>query len=628
MTTKKTALILDSQKMVFSHPLRKVYDFVKDIEQSAKFKRIPSKIKSLKKKYNNLIPLALDYKTSQELEKSGIEHKCHSEVTEQFLEFNSWNHTYKFMKRMDPVIKQIDPSMVHRGQLLWDLNQAEIWRFYAVPIIKTIEEAYKILDEGRYERVIIFDNTSSYQKAFALVAEQLNIEVVDKTRVYKKAKTGTEIRAIKLLAEKSARALLKTLGKKNKEKIEKKKDKKILVFYDHCETDKVTSWGKFLPDTYEKSCVGLDSEKEVKKEFQEAGFEYERLYNYASEPILKEQKTDKKQLGAVFKTLEKNKVFQHGFAYRNVPMWPVTKKLFAFLFYERFLETATRIELFNRMLDVEKPDMVICVDDWSRYPFTLLSITKQRGIKSAVVRYGMLDLRPEGVPMNGDKIMVYGETGKTALLNSGVSADKIEVTGQPEGKEENRVLETDKALAILGLDKSKPIIAFGGTCMPESATYHPYDIFYNTIKKNYQNAQVVSKMHPSENPTLQQVLVKKHGLNNIILTKKYLFELLTASSVLVTPGSTVANEAIAYGTPVIYINTLNAPEEILLKKNPGIVEVVYDEKQLESALKRILEKNRRTEIKNMSNEISKSSILQKGAVAGKAVVSVLKTMID
>jgi CDP-glycerol glycerophosphotransferase (TagB/SpsB family) len=182
--------------------------------------------------------------------------------------------------------------------------------------------------------------------------------------------------------------------------------------------------------------------------------------------------------------------------------------------------------------------------------------------------------------------------------------------------------KVNNVLTALGLDRTRPIIVFGGTCVPESASYHPYDIFYNTIKK-YRNLQVVSKPHPAESERLYKTLLKKHGVSNNILTKKHLLELLAGCTALVTTKSTVALEAMAYGKPVIYINTMNAPLSSFPKRKEGMVEIVKTGQELSEALDRILRTGKTEEAK----ELAKQYVKQKGKPAAVEVAKIIENML-
>jgi len=579
------------------------------------FKRLHQKLSSLEKKYKDISIIALDYMTSQELERQEIIHICLSEVTEQFLDDETWNNTYQFMREMESTIAGIDSIMKYRGLKLWNLNVAEVWRFYLVPIIKTIDEAFRVLKKEKIEQVVIFNNSSMHQKVFALVAKSMGLKVIGKINENKD-------RGVKLFTGRHADKILKGLKNRTPKPTESK-DPKTLFFYDHCETDKVLPWARELQNC-DRVCVGLDPRKEVSDEFKKAGIRYERFQDYADKEIIRKIEGLQKKLEGILDKLEKNENFKTKFEYKGVRLWPVCSKLFSFLFYERFIETLIRIEVFNKILDTEKPEIVCGVDDWSRYPNTLLAIAKQKNLKTFVMRYGLLDQRPKGVPVNADRMAVYGQSSVETLVRSGVSRTRLFAVGQPEGKE-NKELSMEKVnnvLTALGLDRTRPIIVFGGTCVPESASYHPYDIFYNTIKK-YRNLQVVSKPHPAESERLYKTLLKKHGVSNNILTKKHLLELLAGCTALVTTKSTVALEAMAYGKPVIYINTMNAPLSSFPKRKEGMVEIVKTGQELSEALDRILRTGKTEEAK----ELAKQYVKQKGKPAAVEVAKIIENML-
>jgi hypothetical protein len=509
--------------------------------------------------------------------------------------------------------------MTYSGQKIWELNEAEVWRFYLIPIIKTIDSALKIFEEEDVERLIIYDNTSIYQKTFELVAKNLEIEVIDKTPAKTKIENSLERTAINVITKKSGDTLLDLLKPEAKDKPKSTK-KKIVIFYDHCTLRNVLPWASQISENHDKICVGIDSKEKVEEEIKKAGMPYEKLQNYATEETIQKLKQIKEKLADIN---EKAKL--SNFKYRGIDLWPISKKMFSFLFNERFLETYIRIETFNKMLEYEKPDLVITVDDWSRYPNTLLKICKQKQIKTLAVRYGVYSQVPKGYEITADRVLVYGEESKKILTMYGQNIGKAEVTGQADADGTANAQKEIEMFEKLGIDKNKKLIVFAGTCVPENGTYHPYDIFYKTIKK-YPEEQIIVKTHPAETPYLHEKFIKKYSIKNVKITNDYLFELLKNCDMIINLTSTVATEAMTYGKKIIHINTLKAPDYSFPPENENYLKLVSTEEELDKTLKTFLEQP--NEDKEEIIEVSKQTIKEKGEPVYAAIVKNIEEMLD
>ncbi len=88
---------------------------------------------------------------------------------------------------------------------------------------------------------------------------------------------------------------------------------------------------------------------------------------------------------------------------------------------------------FTSTLDIKEADRVVVWTDVTSYERGVLAIAKQRGVPTITVQHGRSGTSRYYPPFNeeitADKLLVFGEADKKALLNAGHPEKKIKVVG-------------------------------------------------------------------------------------------------------------------------------------------------------------------------------------------------------
>ena len=109
---------------------------------------------------------------------------------------------------------------------------------------------------------------------------------------------------------------------------------------------------------------------------------------------------------------------------------------------------------------------------------------------------------------------------------------------------------------------------------------------YNAVK-SLKNVQLVIKLHPGEDQ--KAPLYRKDKSFKPIMDREEIntFELLKACELTITRHSTTAMEAVVLNKPVIILNLSGEPDPVEYVKE-GVALGVYDEKDLEATIKKLL----------------------------------------
>ena len=176
------------------------------------------------------------------------------------------------------------------------------------------------------------------------------------------------------------------------------------------------------------------------------------------------------------------------------------KELYAKHGRKMFLQTHT----LGRIIDNEKPDMIITTNvPRSERAATIAG--NERGIPTLNISdYFEFEDR---FPLEGNRIAVMSEITKQNLVKRGVAEERIVITGQPAFDniaEQAREIKRSDVLKMHNLDESKKWIVLG--TQPLDTTPQ---IIRSVLRaaKELEDANVVIKPHPGENPQLHEDLI-------------------------------------------------------------------------------------------------------------------------
>jgi hypothetical protein len=210
---------------------------------------------------------------------------------------------------------------------------------------------------------------------------------------------------------------------------------------------------------------------------------------------------------------------------------------------------------FEQMIDFLKPHYILT--HYDRYSFTapLLSVAKKKGIPTFTMMHGVVSNSIGYSPLIADKVFVWGERQKAALMSFGIENYQIEITGATQlsnsGTGDKKQLKHE-----LGISPDIKVILLATNPIQKKLRIKLFHIFCRAIDNLPRNEYMgFLKIHPSEDITFYESL--EEGSSNIIFDKdeKISFdESFTLADLVCNYNSAYAIDAILHGLPLITIN--------------------------------------------------------------------------
>ena len=349
----------------------------------------------------------------------------------------------------------------------------------------------------------------------------------------------------------------------------------------------------------------------VAKKLKQNNIIYNDIEGYLTKELLKNIRKARKSFKAKYRELLKTKKFD--------------KKKLKYLFLIYFPEMIRYIEIINNLLSVERPKLLVVMNERATLGNIAVHIAKQKRIKTLCIQHGVIGDASNIVPVSVDKIAVWGDSSKEALINKGVPKEKIIITGAPQF--DNLAIKKAyferKAIKELGINQNKKLVILTTQLVSDME-----DITSAVFKavKSIPGIQLVIKTHPAEYSIKRYKRIAKKESLNIIITKKHLYPLLSMCDVLITPSSTTGLEAMIMGKPLITINLSGKPDEMPYAES-GAAIGVYRPEDIGPAIKSVLEdKDARKRLAKKAKLFIYDQCYKMDGNASKRVINLINSM--
>lgn len=274
-----------------------------------------------------------------------------------------------------------------------------------------------------------------------------------------------------------------------------------------------------------------------------------------------------------------NKKFKNNLFYK-VPLFNVIEDKLEYYFSDYFIKTINYIETMKSLKN--KIDILVVHNDVLPFERTLVKTARKMKIPTLAMIDGYLPIsqvkkdKSRYFPFHADRIILFNNRQKKIAMQDCASEKKFIVTGYPPFDEYFKRKKIKKAVICkkLGISSGKNVILYTAEGhsknLAESAilgaiTQKDYEKRYSEIFesiKTIPNSHLIIKQHPSAyfDRTFIENLAQKTNFKDFTIIKDMkIFNLLCASSVLITRLSTTAFEAFLLKVPVIiydaYTNT-------------------------------------------------------------------------
>jgi hypothetical protein len=285
------------------------------------------------------------------------------------------------------------------------------------------------------------------------------------------------------------------------------------------------------------------------------------------------------------------------------------ERILCYYFTTIFGRWIEHIEMAKRMIEKERPKLILMETEFANFQRTLVIAGKQKGIPVLAVQHGVItptyngyiyakeDISPEGSVKSPycpipDKTVVYGQYDKDILTKlSAYPEDSVVVTGSPRYDiiyQADKIYDKNKICKQLNLDQSKKMILWTTQThgLPIDENDKNISAVYNAVK-SLKNVQLVIKLHPAEDQKASLYTKDKSFEPVIIGRNADTLALIFTCDLLIARYSTTVMEAVALNKPVIILNLSGEPDPVDYVKE-DVALGVYKEEDLTPAFEKLL----------------------------------------
>lgn len=358
----------------------------------------------------------------------------------------------------------------------------------------------------------------------------------------------------------------------------------------------------------------------------------------------------KKYFSSLWRDLKNDENFRKLLEYKNVN-FDLLKDRFSHYFTTVFGIMVEYIEIAKRMIEEEKPDLILLLNEYGRFERALVIAGKLKGVPVLAVQHGLIYPTHEGYMYAHNKISpegsikstycpipditaVYGPYHKDILTKvSEYPENSVVVTGQPRY---DILCFADKVYSKenffkkykIPLDQKIVLWATAFTGISDSENIKHLKTVFETMQI-VKDATLIIKPHPGEVERYIKMItdyLNKYKIDAIMTPKNSdIYEQLFVCDLMMTSSSTTAMEAIALNKPVIVLNLSGNPD-VIDYVGQGIAIGVYDEKDLKPAIENLLKDD--TELANNRERYIETYLYKIDGKASERVVNLIVTMIE
>lgn len=230
------------------------------------------------------------------------------------------------------------------------------------------------------------------------------------------------------------------------------------------------------------------------------------------------------------------------------------------------------ITLCEEITEKIKFDAILIDEDVTPFHKALIQVTRRRSIPSVVLQHGVTGQSRGYSPLSASFFAAWGEISKKRLMEWGVSANQIVVTGTPSLNRPLPAISREARTGImksLGFDPGKKVILYApprerkieqGLFHAKLAPNEAKEIFFEVLDsvQKLSDCILIVKVHPGGNKQYFEDLLREKGLfqkRNILITESFnLYKLIQIADAVISFYSTVCIEAMFFNVPVININ--------------------------------------------------------------------------
>lgn len=596
---KQKILILCENSKVFSYPLNhSIFEMTNTIlNLDFRINSIPEIKKLLLQTDKEFTVVGMDSDSLKELRKNKIPHNSF----EEFVQGNSTFEDKKAIKLIRNAFttqnKEFKDLFYYDNIFLWDLIELPLYREIAI-LLPNIELIKSIIEKIDPDVVRVNDPGSVLGKIvkFTLQNREISYESFKSNRRLKHFlekeikihifKLGAKIMDFKELTI-ARRGSLNYNNQKND--FGEKKYKVLILTEELRHMPQIIPLAQKISKNREIGFMVISKYPWPKKN-ENLGIHFKTFHQY-DKGIEKSAKFKAKNIISKLANEGKCRDLTNLIKYNQMNIFDLVNVFY--IFESHFSRIIGYIDLTKRIIDIEKPDLIVVMDERSWPGKTIVKTCLNKSIPSLVLQHGIHGSEAFHGPTHATKLAVYGEHTKRTLIHAGVDPNKIVITGGQQWDDLIGLLKTknfskNNICKRLGLNKDKKIVLFAGLI-----DYNPtlgekeLKTVLKAVKK-FPHLQLLIRAHPVESVERYKSICRELAIDDAVIIKKpHDYDSILACDIFITQYSTVALDAIIADKPVITINLSKSPDVYPYAKS-GAALGVYKEEEMVEALDKII----------------------------------------
>lgn len=415
----------------------------------------------------------------------------------------------------------------------------------SLELIKKLGEIRELKELFRYKDVDLL-LTSQHGLALFFTEIMSQIESRGKISIGLKQRLKSEVKRF-LRNFKKKEKIIKNAGSRKKA---------VIILYSSSQADTIFPVINKLKERNNLDITVIAGDFFSQTKLKKESIEYNSFDSYFPDEIKKIIRIEKKRFSKTWKIIGKNRFF-----YKKIELWNIIRGRFL----DEFIGAIEQVEAINKIIDFEKPEVIVTATDISSKGKTETLIAKNRRIPCIVSQHGAAIDCPYYQPTFADKFAVWGKITKDMLIRRGYDGKKIEIVGSTKYdgiKIPDKIPKGEFILITTQMLSKKEQMLF-------------LDAVISACRNI--NERIIINLHPGQKSKLIEEYLKKYNVNAEIIPGQpaqginYFIERCKA---LVTVCSTTAIDAILYNKPVVTVN-LSGKKDFIPFADYGVAIGVY-----------------------------------------------------
>lgn len=289
---------------------------------------------------------------------------------------------------------------------------------------------------------------------------------------------------------------------------------------------------------------------------------------YQDKSVYRTALSEARRLKREWREASKSASFTSRFALDGVPVWEVLENRFWLYYRVQFPRIIKYIETGMRILERERPSVVLTKADGPTPVRTFVNLANTREVPTVLIQHGVKSPINDYVPPS-KHVAVWGETAKGFFEEKGIEPDRLHVTGAPHF---DGLAGHDPDVAAvreqLGVPDGDAIVTVASQPFDDEVRRSILDGVVNRVAP-LEGVTAVLRPHPREDVALHREFADGSDEDIRLAAETDIHDLLSASDLLLAVNSTVIFEASLLGTPVLVLSFTDERDHPLYSPDNG-----------------------------------------------------------